>query len=43
MHDRMNVYIPPALLKQIKDIADRKRLSRSAIVEAAVDVLPVAG
>lgn len=36
MRDRMNVYFPPALLKQIADLADRKQLSRSAIVEAAV-------
>ena len=36
MRDRMNVYFPPALLKQIADLADRKGLSRSAIVEAAV-------
>src|ERR1700736_1282810 len=36
MRDRMNVYFPPELLKQIADLADRKRLSRSAIVEAAV-------
>src|SRR5208337_2281203 len=28
--------VPPALLKQIADLADRKGLSRSAIVEAAV-------
>jgi hypothetical protein len=33
MRDRMNVYFPPAMLKEI---ADRKGLSRSAIVEAAV-------
>jgi Ribbon-helix-helix protein, copG family len=32
----MNVYFPPELLKQIADLADRKGLSRSAIVEAAV-------
>jgi len=32
----MNVYFPPELLKQIADLADRKKLSRSAIVEAAV-------
>jgi hypothetical protein len=32
----MNVYFPPELLKQITDLADRKKLSRSAIVEAAV-------
>ncbi len=36
MRDRMNVYFPPALLKEIADLADRKGLSRSAIVEAAV-------
>jgi hypothetical protein len=32
----MNVYFSPELLKQITDLADRKKLSRSAIVEAAV-------
>ena len=36
MRHRMNVYFPPELLKQIADLADRKKLSRSAIVEAAV-------
>lgn len=36
MRDRMNVYFPPDLLKQIADLADRKKLSRSAIMEAAV-------
>jgi len=36
MRDRMNVYFPPELLKQISEHADRKKLSRSAIVEAAV-------
>ena len=36
MRDRMNVYFPPAMLKEIADLADRKGLSRSAIVEAAV-------
>ena len=36
MRDRMNVYFPPALLKQIADLSDRQGLSRSAIVEAAV-------
>jgi hypothetical protein len=36
MRTRMNVYFPPELLKQIGDLADRKKLSRSAIVEAAV-------
>lgn len=36
MRNRMNVYFPPELLKQISELADRKRLSRSAIVEAAV-------
>jgi DNA-binding transcriptional MocR family regulator len=32
----MNVYFPPAMLKQIAELADRRKLSRSAIVEAAV-------
>jgi hypothetical protein len=32
----MNVYFPPEQLQQIADLADRKKLSRSAIVEAAV-------
>lgn len=36
MRDRMNVYFPPELLRQISDLADRKKLSRSAIIEAAV-------
>lgn len=36
MRDRMNVYFPPAMLRQIAELADRKKLSRSAIVEAAV-------
>lgn len=36
MRNRMNVYFPPELLAQIADLADRKKLSRSAIVEAAV-------
>jgi hypothetical protein len=36
MRQRMNVYFPSELLKQIADLADRKRLSRSAVVEAAV-------
>ena len=36
MRQRMNIYLPPELLKQIADLADRKKLSRSAIVEAAV-------
>lgn len=33
---RLNVYFPPEMLKQISDLADRKRVSRSSIVEAAV-------
>ena len=36
MRDRMNVYFPPELLKQITELADRRKLSRSAIIEAAV-------
>jgi DNA-binding transcriptional MocR family regulator len=36
MRTRMNVYFPPELLRQLIDLADRKKLSRSSIVEAAV-------
>ena len=36
MRNRMNVYFPPELLREIASLADRKKLSRSAIVEAAV-------
>jgi hypothetical protein len=32
----MNVYLPPELLQQIADLADRRKLSQSAIVEAAI-------
>jgi DNA-binding transcriptional MocR family regulator len=36
MRHRMNIYLPAELLKQIADLADRKKLPCSAIVEAAV-------
>ena len=36
MRTRMNVYFPPALLQETSDLADRKKVSRLAIVEAAV-------
>ena len=36
MRDRMNVYLPSDLMKDITELAERKKLSRSAIVEAAV-------
>ena len=36
MRNRMNVYFPPQMLKEISELADRRKLSRSAIVEAAV-------
>lgn len=36
MRTRMNVYFQPELMQKIADLADRKGLSRSAIVEAAV-------
>ena len=32
----MNVYFPPEMLKEINELAERRKLSRSAIVEAAV-------
>ncbi|OWJ64620.1 CopG family transcriptional regulator [Inquilinus limosus] len=36
MKTRLNVYFSPDLLRRIEDLAQRKRLSRSSIVEAAV-------
>ncbi len=35
MRTRMNVYFPPEILRQLIDLADRKHISRSSIVEAA--------
>jgi hypothetical protein len=36
MRRRMNVYLSPELVQQIADLAARKKLSQSAIMEAAV-------
>ncbi len=36
MRQKLTVYLPPDLLQQIADLAGRKRLSQSAIVETAV-------
>lgn len=36
MRDRLNVSLPVEMIAQINDLATRKRLTRSAIVEAAV-------
>lgn len=36
MRERINIYLPPELLRQLIDLSDRKRISRSSIVEAAV-------
>lgn len=36
MRNRLNVYFPPAMLRQIDELSERQRVSRSAIVEAAV-------
>ena len=36
MRIRLNVYFPPELAKQVDELAIRRRISRSAIVEAAV-------
>jgi hypothetical protein len=36
MRIRTNVYFPPEVMRQLIDHADRKRISRSSIVEAAV-------
>lgn len=36
MRTRMNVYFPPAMMREIADLADKKKVSRSAVIEAAV-------
>lgn len=36
MRTRLNVYFPPALAKQVDELAIRRRISRLAIVEVAV-------
>lgn len=36
MRDRLNLTLPVEMIGRINELADRKRLSRSAIVEAAV-------
>ena len=36
MRDRLNVSLPVEMIAQINDLATRRRLTRSAIVEAAV-------
>ncbi|WP_240620878.1 CopG family transcriptional regulator [Pseudooceanicola lipolyticus] len=37
MRDRMNLSLPVEMIGRIRDLADRKRLTRSAVVEAAVE------
>ena len=36
MRNRLNIYFSPELLQQIADLASRKKLSQSAIIQAAV-------
>lgn len=36
MRTRMNVYFPPAMMREISVLADRKKVSRSSVIEAAV-------
>ncbi len=36
MRNRLNIYLSPEILQQIADLASRKKLSQSAIVEAAI-------
>jgi DNA-binding transcriptional MocR family regulator len=36
MRNRLNIYLSPELLQQIADLASRKKLSQSAIIQAAV-------
>lgn len=37
MRDRLNLSLPADLIGRINDLADRRRLTRSAVVEAAVE------
>lgn len=37
MRDRLNLSLPVEMIGRINDLADRKRLTRSAVVEAAVE------
>jgi hypothetical protein len=37
MRDRLNLSLPADLIGRINDLADRKRVTRSAVVEAAVE------
>jgi predicted transcriptional regulator len=37
MRDRLSISLPVKLIGRVADLAERKRLSRSAIVEAALD------
>lgn len=36
MRDRLNLTLPVEMIEKIKDLSDRKNISRSAIVEAAI-------
>lgn len=37
MRDRLNLSLPVSLIGKVNELAERKRLSRSAVVEAALD------
>lgn len=37
MRNRLNLSLPAELIGRINDLADRKRLTRSAVVEAAIE------
>lgn len=37
MRDRLNVSLPMELIGKVNDLADRRRLTRSAVVEAALE------
>ncbi|PWK62002.1 ribbon-helix-helix protein, CopG family [Roseicyclus mahoneyensis] len=37
MRDRLNLSLPVEMIGRINDLADRKRVTRSAVVEAAVE------
>lgn len=36
MRMRMNVYFPPAMVRELSELAGKRKISRSAVIEAAV-------
>jgi len=36
MRDRLNIYLPPEVHGQLSELSLRKRISKSALIEAAI-------